>query len=115
MGWTKDPSAILVLRQRLNEVRAELRGLVGKLHNSKARRQVASLLREHERLSSALAHGRRDGTIHAEIGVRTHYTDKNLGHFTQELLSKGPEDYTFKVDHENAVGVDPTRPNSDQV
>jgi hypothetical protein len=96
VGWTKDPSAILVLRRRLNEVRAELRGLVGKLEQEKARKAAAMLLQEHESLSSALAYGKRDGTLKAELGVTSNYKPKDLGPIVRKLLQEGPDTYTFE-------------------
>lgn len=96
MGWTKDPSAILTLRQRLVTVRSELRDLVGALNSAKARMRAAQLLREHESLCSALAYGRRDGTLKAELGVTSGYIPKDLSPIIRELLDEGPEYYTFK-------------------
>jgi hypothetical protein len=96
MGWTKDPSAILTLRHRLKEVRAELRSLVGMLSGPKARVRAVRLLREHEALGSALAYGHRDGTLKAEIGVATGYKPKDLSHLVLELLEEGPDTFTFE-------------------
>jgi len=95
VGWTKDPSAILTLRHRLVEVRSELRDLVGMLSGPKARTRAVNLLREHESLCSALAYGRRDGTLKAELGVTSGYVQKDLSPLIQELLEEGPDHYTF--------------------
>jgi hypothetical protein len=96
MGWTKDPSAIWVLRSRLAAVRAELRSLVGMLSGPKARVRAVRLLREHETLCSALAYGQRDGTLKAEIGIATGFKPKDISHLIQELLEEGPDTYTFE-------------------
>jgi len=96
MGWTKDPSAILVLRRRLVAVRAELRDLVGVFNGPKARIRATHLLREYESLSSALAYGNCDGRIQAELGVTSGYKPKDLGCLVYELLEEGPTNYTFQ-------------------
>lgn len=96
MGWTKHADAILAHRKALNSVSAELRSLVGKLGDKGNCQKAIALLRDHERLSSALAYGNRDGALRAEVGVTSGQKDKNLSPLLEELILRGPTQLTFR-------------------
>ena len=96
MGWTKHGDAILAHKDRLVEVRAELRKISGNLRDPATRKYAVGLLREHEGLRSALAYGHRDGTIKAELGVSLNYTHKDLGLIVRRIIEYGPEVLTFR-------------------
>lgn len=96
MGWTKHIDAVLSHRDALTKVRAGLLSLMGTLDSGENYRKAVRLLRRHERLSSALAFGRRDGTLKAELGKPSGYTHKDLGPIAKELIQKGPSHFTFR-------------------
>jgi hypothetical protein len=96
MGWTKHGDAVLAHRDRLVKVRAEIRRIIGDMDDPVAYRQAARLLREHDGLCSALAFGHRDGVMKSELGVTIGYTHKDMGQVVEELISKGPDQFTFR-------------------
>lgn len=96
MGWTKHADAVLAHRDALTRVRAGLRSLIGTLGSRENYRKAVRLLRQHERLCSALAYGRREGSLKAEIGVGSGYKHKDMGPITNELIINGPQYFTFR-------------------
>ena len=98
MGWTKREGAVLAHKNRLSEIRAELRSLSGELGSRKQYYKAVRLLREHEGLCAALSYGKRDGTIRREIGVSIGYKHQDMYQLLTELISEGSDLYTFRRD-----------------
>ena len=96
MGWTKHESAVLAYKNKLSEVRSELRSLIGELDSRKQYHNAARLLKEHEALCFALAYGKRDGTVKSEIGVSIGYKHNNLIDLLHELILEGSDHLTFR-------------------
>ena len=96
MGWTKREGAVLAHKNRLSEIRAELRSLSGELSSRKQYYKAVQLLREHEGLCAALSYGKRDGTVKREINVSIGYKHYDMSPVLTELLSEGSDSYTFR-------------------